>query len=309
MDPGDVAVVAFSQVVDVLRAVVWPIAVIVAVIVLREPLSRLLGRATHVSAFSVSIDLVTATEFTARGWEVGNVPDVRKPSPAPPMSSAPEALFIQLSDPSHVDYAVIDLGTGNEWLTSRAYVFSMLLERYRGLRCLVFVETIEGRRGQFIMSANPTDVTTALAHRYPRLDRAFAAAYAGLPPEPPQADASQNAFRTSSLVTQYLTQLQSSAPDGDPGDWVEIRAPGVWEYSKWLTGARLERLLGDRANASSLAYRPDEPQRKQVAAAVRRSGPFVAVVEDGRFRDLIDRGSLLEQTAIQAIEATAGDEG
>jgi hypothetical protein len=308
MHAGVLAVVGFGQVVDLMRAVVWPVAVMVAVIVLRDPLTRLLGRATRVSAFSVSIDLATATEFKAPAWGVGAVPDVRKPSPAPPMTSAPEALFIQLSDPAHVDYAVIDLGTGTEWLTSRVYLFSMLLQRYRGLRCLVFVETVGDLRRQFIVSADPTDVTTALANRYPRLDRAFAAAYAGLQPDPPQPDSNWNAFRTSTLVNQYLTQLQAPAPEGDPADWVEINAPGVWEYSKWFTGARLERLLADRGNASAIPYRPDEPQRTQLASVVRRSGPFVAIVEDGRFRDLIDRESLLEQTAIQAVEAAQGDE-
>jgi hypothetical protein len=304
MSVGLVAASGSSDVVDLVRAIAWPVAVIIAAIVLRDPLAKLLARTARVSAFNVSIDLATATEFTEPSWDLGQVADVRKPSPAPPMSSAPEALLPQLSDPTQVDYAVIDLGEGQEWLTSRLYLFVMLLQLFRGLRWVVFVETVAGLRRQFIAAADPTDVCTALARRYPRLERAFATAYAKPGAVAPYVDAYQLSYQTSEVVTEYLSVPQTATSAEPRNDWIALGESGIWGYAKWLTGARLERVLANVLNQSSVAYSPDGARRDQVAEVIRRSGPFVAVVDRGRFRELIDREAVLEQAAVQALEAS-----
>ncbi len=42
-----------------------------------------------------------------------------------------------------LDYIVVDLEVGKKWLTSRLFIFTLLLKRLRGLRCVVFLGTRE----------------------------------------------------------------------------------------------------------------------------------------------------------------------
>jgi hypothetical protein len=75
------------------------------------------------------------------------------------------------------EYAVIDLGNGNQWISSRLFIFAVLLKRMTGLRQFVFIGTQNGVTGRFLGMASPDDVRWALARRYPWLECAYAYAY------------------------------------------------------------------------------------------------------------------------------------
>lgn len=154
----------FQEFVDLANAIAWPIAVAVSVMFLRKPIASALGRATKITAFQVSLELAAVPEFqTAK--EAGSPFALRQPAAGREFPSGAPALFDQISDPSTAEYVVIDLGSGDRWLTSRVFIFSVLLERMRGLQCVVFLETGPGGRRRFLGLATPDHVRWSFASR------------------------------------------------------------------------------------------------------------------------------------------------
>jgi hypothetical protein len=72
----------------------------------------------------LTLKLAEATEFRTT-WSVASL-DVRQLNSAEEFSSAATALFEQIRDNTASDYAIIDLGTGQQWLTSRLFIFSII---------------------------------------------------------------------------------------------------------------------------------------------------------------------------------------
>jgi hypothetical protein len=182
-----VAVVSLARVADLASAIAWPVAVVLSVLLLREPLARVLGRTTKITAFQVSLELAAVPEFqTSR--DTGGPFALRQPAAGREFPSGAPALFDQIADPSTAEYVVIDLAAGERWLTSRVFIFSVLLERMRGLQSVVFVETAPSGRRQFLGLATPAHIRWSFANRYPWLEAAFAQAYAStVAPGPAEA--------------------------------------------------------------------------------------------------------------------------
>lgn len=303
--------VQFSDVVDLVRAIAWPLVLAVAIIVLRRPIGELVKeigrRTTKISALQVSIELAAVPEFKPK-WS-SEIMDVRKPTPSAFFLSDSKELVNQISARSAADYSVIDLGEGEEWLTSRLFIFAVLLERMRGLRCLVFVETVLGQRRQFIGMAAPSDAAHALAGRYPwlksALEKALATPLAAqVTPDLLSARGGLEVSTAVQILADYLGALQRERPDTNETEWVRLEGEQLSENAKWLTGARLERVLSGVLEGSWIADTPDEPAERSVASVVRSEGQFVAALDHGRrFQRLIDRNAVLEQVAMRATES------
>jgi hypothetical protein len=131
-------------------------------------LSALLGgigqRVKKLSIFEFALELAAVPEFTTTAPALS---DVRQLSPAEEFSSQAMALFDQIRNDAASDFAVIDLGTGQQWLTSRLFIFAVLLQRMRGLRCFVFVETGGQTRRRFIGISALERVRWCLARSIP----------------------------------------------------------------------------------------------------------------------------------------------
>src|SRR5438094_3640888 len=238
----------FKDFVELVKALAWPTVVAVALVAFRKPLQRLVGdlgrRATKVTVFDVSIELASVPEF-APAWSGPNLSDVRQLSPADEFSSAAMALFDQIRSGTGSDYAVIDLGTGEQWLTSRLFIFAIMLERMRGLRSLVFVETAADIRRRIVGTASPGQVRWALAQRYPWLEPAFAKAYGSIGAVQIQSQyGALEPWTATQVVNAFLREIQrDKAPDADNEEWVALGQRQLWEHARWIDGARCERVL------------------------------------------------------------------
>ncbi|HEX3472429.1 MAG TPA: hypothetical protein VHT28_14710 [Silvibacterium sp.] len=82
------------------------------------------------SVFQIELELSTLPEFTST-WSAPQLSDVRQLTPANEFSSQATALLDQIRNDYGSDYAVVDLGTGQQWLTSRLFIFAILLRRMR----------------------------------------------------------------------------------------------------------------------------------------------------------------------------------
>src|SRR5437867_4123260 len=91
------------------KALAWPIFAAVALFVLRRPLIELVGqlarRATKVSVFDVSIELVTLPELQP-SWSAEGT-DVRRLTSSMIFDSPSRALFDELLKPTQADYSIV----------------------------------------------------------------------------------------------------------------------------------------------------------------------------------------------------------
>jgi len=303
--------VEFKDFVDLIRVSVWPVTIALALIMFRSQLLQFLGsvgqRVKKLSVFEFAVELSAVPEFTPK-WSAPFLSDVRQLSPASEFSSQATALLDQIRNDAASDYAVIDLGGGQQWLTSRLFIFAVLLGRMRGLRCLVFLETTGETRRRFIGFAAPEGIRWGLARRYPWLEKAFVNAYGQWGDY--QIQSNRGALQLGqaiNLVQKFLEEVQKNPLEGNPLEWTSVGEPPLWEHAKWLDGARLERVLHDFLDVSSMPESPDMPPADRAKAALRRAGAFVALVGDGgRFKTLVDRQALLEKLAEHFVASSSG---
>ncbi len=310
--------VIVGNIIDLVGVVAWPAVVVTAVLLLRKPLSSFLEgmgrRATKLSILQLfAIELSEVPEFRP-AWSGLYLSDVRQPSPAAEFSSGAEALFEQIKDETASDYAVVDLGEKDKWLTSRLFIFAVMLERMRGLRCFVFLETSGGVRRRFVGMATPGVVRWSLAMEYPWLESALANAYS-VGPAAHQVRSVHGAlgpWEANGVVRVFLEKIQTQQAEEaenpaaqENTEWVRVKSSQgnqTWEHASWLDGASLESILGrENIKKSRMPHSPDTPVEERAKMVLRREGSYVAVVEDGDvFRTLIDRHALVEQIANDA---------
>jgi len=314
-----------SLILKIANALLWPSVTVVALLLFRRPVMRLASeigvRTKKLSFKGVSLELETLPPL-APTWNVsggGATGDVRTLTSSALFDSYSVSLFSQLLNPAEADYAVIDLGSGHDWLTSRLYIFSLVLGEVSRLRALVFLETTANVRRRFLGVAAPGDVRAALARRYPWLEHAFALAYSEqypkftndligqstMPAAPYVLDAS-NPNLVMNLVRAFVSKIQrkTEPPQSEQKTYQSFQTvtPGIptlttlWERAEWIDGERLERLLAGCLEYSWYADSPDLSKRIRIDGILRRSARFVALVdEDRRFTGLVDRYTLFSR--------------
>jgi hypothetical protein len=318
--------ISWTLVVEAVKALAWPIVAAFALYLLRRPLVELVGqvarRAKKLSVFEVSVELATLPELAPQ-WSVAGT-DVRRLSSSQIFDTASQALFQELLKPAQSDYAIVDVRSGQAWLTSRLFIFSLVLGEVTGLRAFVFLETAASTRRKFLGVATPANVRRALGRRYPWLEEAFARALsAGFPivkpAEAPGVSTFSNwispfsptqPYMLSSFVQQFVQSLQRTTPppQNERRSYLEIgTAPQTWERAHWIDGERLERDLAGVLEYAWVDESPDSLRSVVSEAVIRRNASFVALVDsDRRFAGLVDRHALLTQMAT-ARNSTGGD--
>jgi len=292
-------------VVEFIKIVVWPLVSALALYILRRPLIELLGevarRAIKLSVYQVSVELTPLPELET-SWSIGDQ-DIRQLTSSS-IESYPPSLFMELLNPARADYAIVDLGTGHNWITSRLYIFALILGEAKGLQAFVFLENARGIRRRFLMTATSQDVRKALARQYPWFEEAFAKAYSGQYPETQYQDwqsfLAGDQTRVIGIVQSFLSKIQTTnePPPDKKASFLEFRteANTTWERARWIDGEVLERVLPGLLEDAWYTYSPDGSRGLAVDAILRRAGRFIALVnEDRQFKGLVDRYALLDE--------------
>jgi hypothetical protein len=319
----------WTLVVEAIKVLAWPMVAAFALYLLRRPLVELVGqlarRAKKVSVFEVSVELATLPELQA-SWSVGDT-DLRRLSSSQIFDSASQTLFQELLKPAQADYAIVDLRSGQAWLTSRLFIFSLILGDVTGLRAFVFLESAANTRRRFVGVATPSNVRRALGRRYPWFEEAFARALSSEYPnvqqgESPSVSTFSNQtspftpgeqWRVTNFVRQFVQNLQRTTdpPENERHSYLEIgTTPKTWERAHWIDGERLERDLVGVLEYAWVDEALDSPRRLVSEALIRRNASFVALVDsDRRFVGLVDRYALLNQMAIEGNRMGGSGEG
>jgi hypothetical protein len=271
---------------SLLRAITWPVIVVIAFFVFRSPLSELVGvLGRNVRKFSfggLSLELAQVAEMKPpqsleteiRQLEAGLYPQSGV--------SAITNLFGQLQRGGKRDYIVIDLcsETSRRWMTSRLYLLAFLITLLDRSICLVFVETVGEVRKRFVGLASPSKVRWGLARTYSWLETAAAATYGLIvgsvqcvPPGVLQFNPSailEFDPKTGSLPDSQLSQFVQQflvvirVPEPPPGtpmadiaEWLPV-GNQMLEHAKWLNGARIEHVIGSDLDVSYVTLPPGQ---------------------------------------------------
>jgi len=158
------------------KALAWPIVVLAALVLFRRELLRLvrqLGpKVRSVEAFGFKLALAEPIGGPAEGI----FSSLRTEAQVVLEDSGRELLTSLLQDPAPARYALINIETGHAWLTSRLHITGVLLEQARRLEAFVFVDGAEAVEQRFVAVAPVRTVVALLGAQYPWLDGALAAA-------------------------------------------------------------------------------------------------------------------------------------
>ncbi len=300
-------------------ALAWPVTLVLVVLVFRREITEVpkalaqLGiRKISLGGFSMEFVETDATAGTSLDKATFGV---REAPAAGNLMSYRHSILEAMRVPTTIDAVVINVGSNPGWLSSRLFFFAELMERMRGVRCFVFVETIGGTRPRFLGTAAPRKVRYALGSRSPWLEEALAYAYASLgEPEPgvTPTGSPEQAYQIYSLtgalgpeqaarlIEPYLTRIQAppAPPPFNPADWTQLQGSNTWEHGTFLQPADLNTLLGDDLNQSAVIAGVAASQETKVRSVLGKKGEFVAFVDsDMRFERLVDRRQLIEEAA------------
>ncbi|HMJ92833.1 MAG TPA: hypothetical protein VK472_01905 [Allosphingosinicella sp.] len=318
-----------ATIVELVGVLAWPVAALIIAALFRRPLSALVtalgGRITKLSLFKVELELVPAEAATAPLLD-----EIRNAAIGAQIQDSGGMLLRHVQEGSPAHFAVVNLGAGREWLTSRLYIAAVMLERMRGVRAFVFLEDSPPVNRRFVALASVRQVRWALAQSYPWLEGAWLQAGGTIAPDL-QAQNRQAALVKSDtgalenslaqrVAGRFIQSLQRAAqpepvagppgalqppppppaapaPPAPAGEWVTFER-GVSERASWIGRGALEALLPPECFESWTFAMPDASRGRRTRAVLRRSGEFVAIVEqDMRFSKLVDRRALLEQMA------------
>ena len=313
------------------RAVVWPIVVVVVVYLLREKIPALVkglaGRITKLDIAGVTLEFAKAKEFNPEFASATAGLDLRHRASAVEVNDSTAGTFInQLRDPAAADYAIVRLGAGDQWLSSRLYIMAVVFARMKGLSAFVFLDQ-SGPDKRYLGWADPNKIRWALARKYPWLEAAYAAAYADVFANPTAVVTSptgrlgyqynrDDPGPSIELLRKFLQRIQwppapgvaPLAPAGAPvpplpdaADWVLIdKDTQAREHSAWVNGTLLEEILGDELNSSHIGLDAlrGASRNEQTRSILAQDGHYVAVTQqEHRFMYLIDRSMVLEHVA------------
>lgn len=322
--------------IELVKAVPWPAAAILISIILYRPLSMFLGaigsRITKLSVFKVELELVPATSTATTPL----LDEIRSATTAAMVSDSSGAMIQQVQSMAPADYAVIDLGDGLEWLTSRLYVAAVMMQRMRGVKIFVVVERTPATQQRLVAVVEVSQLRWALAQRYPWLEAAWVRAnlvsicswpppavqssglpVPALPPDAnwlpdtrtPNSNWSQivcnptgafDPYVASEVVKNFITSLQQTTPPAaplDPREWEELDG-SRYERAGWVTRSLLTSLVPKEAFSAWVGGLRDVSRGQRTRAVLRRVADFVAQTEgDREFVRLVNRRVLLEDVA------------
>jgi hypothetical protein len=239
---------------SLVNALAWPVAAIVMALVFRRPLGDFLGglatRVTKLSAFKVELELAAVPSAAV----IPLLDDIRSATAPAEINDSSRATLEQTQSTLPADFAVIDLGCGSEWLTSRLFIAAVMLERMRGVQVFVFLESTPATTRRFVAVVPLAELRWSLAQQFPWLEAAWARAYLSIFPGTPQgtvalpngaawlpdpralsmtpspiesSSGALNSWQARQVVSEFITLVQEPATIAPPGPALPTSGPAA----------------------------------------------------------------------------------
>jgi hypothetical protein len=298
-----------------LAAYAWPVVTILGLMIFRQPIKQFLKTVSS-----------RATEIGI-GWASVKLPEAKQPSSlqieairelqSDQWNESSFGWFQAFSSSSaNSEYAQLNLGNGDEWITSRLFIFAVMLQRMKSLKCVVFTKVLISGDVRFLGCASPDNIHLALSANQPWLEIAFAKAYSAelsaLPVAGPgqaviRIDGSLDPQRAENIVRSFISSLKDytgAMSNSDPDSWVSFVGRTDREHATWVTESELQRVIGVYLWRDAIEGRVDDSvgqKKAEIQRVVGKSSPYVAVVKDGFYKSLVNRIALLTEIGQSAL--------
>ena len=329
-----------------LAATLWPLVLMIVLLMYRKEVPRLtksvLGRVTKLAFAGVEVQLAEVKSITPAWSGSSGGLDLRHQARATEINDSYVGTFMtQLRDAPMAEVAEVNLGQGQDWLSSRLYIMAILFARYKGVEALVFLDTVMGRTRRYVGWADVDKIRWALAHQYPWFEAAYASAYHKLQgatvPGQNLAGGQRPSVRVTNrygrmgtvfdptdvrpgidLLQEFLSEIQS--PPQPPAvlqpinlaesEWVQLERKephdvDTYEHAEWIDSNDVAELLGDDLYHASIRegqLKALSPT-KQYEAILSKSDQYIALVDEvGRFKGLLNRCAILGQAVMQMVD-------
>ncbi|MBN3760752.1 hypothetical protein [Burkholderia sp. Ac-20365] len=302
---------------DLARALAWPLTALAIAVIFRTPLSQFVsaigGRVNKLSAFKIEVELASASAPTYAPL----LDYIRTGTSIAPLADSSSTLIDQLKSTEPADFAVIYIGDGKQWITSRLFLASVMMERMRSVKVFVFVERAAQTDRHFVAVISVRELRWLLAMRYPWLQVALVKAEADTLQydDPATSDVKRITTNTGAIETYSAQQLadnfmkaiqrpiQDDAEQGivgaaavPPRGWTKLET--YEERARWVTRAFLTSFLPSDAFEAAAKIPSEYSRARRARALLRCRAPFVALIDDDRrFVRLVNRLAYLEEVA------------
>jgi hypothetical protein len=297
------------EIAEITNAIIWPILIGILILKygkqIRSFLKEITPRINKFSVGPVSLELAETKGFEPKWAGRGLTDDVSLTNIS---GSYLPILLNEMLEQTPMDYAIFDIGNGNQWLTSRLFIFTIMLHRTRALKRIVFVDTHNQIRRHFVGIAEPTHVRFALSTRYPWLEKAFAEECAKFSPNITSKNGAMEQYGTENLIREFFINPNIQQPIPPPGQekkWVKLKDSNAWEHAEFLDIGKLEDILKDILDRSWISKTDlkGKSNQEQIIMILYMKKPFVAIVdEDRRFEKLVDREKLTQEILEQVLK-------
>nr|MBI1228966.1 hypothetical protein [Cytophagales bacterium] len=295
-------------------AILYPLALIIIFLLFRKDIPEIVkgiaGRLTKLEVAGISLELAKAESFDPH-WQKEGTIDLRHRAAAVNVNDSTAGNFLsQLKAGGIADYAIVDLGNGGEWLSSRLFIMAIIFDKMKSVNGIVFLESTSSTRKKLVGWAESKKVRWAFAQRFPWMETAYAEAYSNTIPNASVVSYqgklgfvwdNANPSPSIDLLQKFLLKIQ--APGGFPpppeeNDWVPLTSDAtIQEHACWLNAELVEGILGDALITEHIKSDIDDSTKEQQLKRYLKLGhPFIALVKDNeRFDYLVKREKLLEQ--------------
>jgi hypothetical protein len=303
------------DVASVIGAILWPVIILVILFSKRFSalLEALLNRITKVEIAGITLELPPAASTAIQEKE--ELAFWQKVDSFEINASSPPAFIKHLTDGKQADYITLDLGTGESWLTSRIFFISILYYQIKGVKAIVFTETVNGGTKKYLGWISSEKIRWLLAKKYKWLEVEYQKSYSAslansrIISSSGMLDDYQHMPASQELLRLFLVSIQKPAKTASDinDEWVQLKkTDSNWERAHWVNNDLLQQIAGDEmcrdyVRHSELRLKTDMEKARIIAGF---KGQYVAVVfDDGRLDYLVDRQKLLEQLAVQSLKA------
>ena len=307
--------ILFSDIVNLVQILIWPIFATIFVIIYRASIKKFFKSAgKRMSKVSIAnlfaIELQEVSEFKISELKIGQEAIYQTIANREIYSSNLAELRRQFQNPSASDCTIINLDI--TWFSSRLFLFAFLLKNLRNLRCMVFVQTGGDMKNKYLGNATPEQVQDAIARTFPKYSPALDKAlknkdqpsiyeiHAGgwsLPALNPDSPL------TLSVVDFVSEQFVTNITEPNSLDAKNyVKTGRGYENACIIDLRKIREILGKEFNESFVIKRagmPEEELKEELLRNVLRgSGPFTAELDSNHvFRTLIDRNAVLEEVS------------
>jgi hypothetical protein len=267
-----------------------------------------------IGTFSIEFAETKGFEPNLKIETAGGLFDLRNQPGVPIERSGKETLLAQIKQGGNRDFAIFDLGKGKNWLSTRLFLFTIVLADLFSLRRIIFLYTKGDVSNYYLGTAEPKDIRSAFSKVYPWLDDAFADAYIetwkhlsnNQVTSKNSIFGSINDVNANFIIHGFLKKVQvktdnitSEKLSINLDSWTNLKDER-WEHGEWMTHNKLEDILDGALDKSSILESDlTMTNEKQLLYILSSRGQYIPILEEDR---RFEKGKIIDKFAV-AIES------